>query len=98
MEIPNADRYNFIEKKANEKKANVDFLDGNLKVSFSIDPEAAEHLPEISDEELRTGQEKYHVLFEQLGCTLAYREGNERWCLCFSSFAALKFGGINPED
>jgi hypothetical protein len=58
MEIPHVSQF---ENKA-EKLPGIDFLDNNLKVSFSIDPEAAAYLPDIEDKEFETKKEKYRVL------------------------------------
>lgn len=58
MEIPHADKF----ENAKEKITNLDFLNSKLKLSFSIDPEAATYLPEIDDEQFETKKEKYAVL------------------------------------
>ncbi len=47
MEIPRAEQF---ENRA-EKMTNIDFLDSNLRISFSIEPEAAEYLPEIEEKD-----------------------------------------------
>jgi len=58
MEIPHANQF----ENKTEKLPNIDFLDDKLRVFFSIDPEAASHLPEIEDEEFEMKKEKYRVL------------------------------------
>jgi hypothetical protein len=58
MEIPRAEQF---ENRA-EKMTNIDFLDSNLRISFSIEPEAAEYLPEIEEKDFETKKEKYCVL------------------------------------
>lgn len=68
MEIPHINQF---EKKA-EKLPDIDFLDEKLRLSFSINPEAAAYLPEIEDEEFETKKEKYHVLLGNI-----HRLGND---------------------
>ena len=65
MEIPKADKY-----ESKEKIEKINFLDENLKVSFSFNKEAIPHLPEVSDDDLVTKKEKYRILlgdFEKIG-------------------------------
>jgi hypothetical protein len=57
MEIPNVNKYNSI-----EKISNINFLNKDIEMKFSIDEEAVGHIPEVTDKELETGQEKYHIL------------------------------------
>jgi hypothetical protein len=39
-----------------------DFLDERVRINFSLHPEAAEHLPEVSAEELESRQEQFRIL------------------------------------
>lgn len=45
-----------------ESTPSIDYLNEHFRVSFEIDPEAVEFLPEITEEELRTKREKYGIL------------------------------------
>ncbi len=58
MEIPHINQF----KNKAEKLPQIDFLDDKLKLSLSIDPEAATYLPKIEDIEFETKKEKYRVL------------------------------------
>ncbi|MCK9393528.1 hypothetical protein M0Q03_01870, partial [bacterium] len=57
MEIPSA--YNYV---TNEQEKSIDFLDKKRNLSFYFDEEAAASLPEVSQEDIETGQEKYCLL------------------------------------
>ena len=57
MEIPNSNIYNSI-----EKESNLDFSNEHLNITFSFDKEVADNLPEVSEDDLKTGNEKYRVL------------------------------------
>lgn len=50
------DRYD-----AKEDLRTIDYLDGNLRVSFDIGPAAGESLPEVSAEENESGKERFAV-------------------------------------
>ncbi|NOY35488.1 MAG: hypothetical protein GXP44_01025 [bacterium] len=58
MEIPSA---NIYENSVEEIKE-LDFLNKDLKVFFSIEKEAFEFLPEVINEEMESGKEKYRIL------------------------------------
>lgn len=57
MKIPNVNKYESV-----EKLSSIDFLSDKLEVSFSVDKEAVEYLPKITDEDIKTHQERYHIL------------------------------------
>lgn len=44
-----------------ENTKQIDFLDPNLEIDFSIEKKAVENLPEITDAELLTGKERYCI-------------------------------------
>lgn len=46
---------------SDESLPEIDYLRGDLKVSFSFEAEAAEYLPEITPEDLVTKMEKYRI-------------------------------------
>lgn len=58
MEIPSANIY----KNSTEEIKELDFLNKDLKVFFNIEKEALEFLPEVTDEEMESGKEKYRIL------------------------------------
>lgn len=45
-----------------EKHPEINFLDGKLNLYFSFDEEAIQYLPEVTDEDLQSLQEKYRIL------------------------------------
>ena len=57
MEIPNLNIYKSI-----EREHDIDFSNENLKITFSFDEEAINNLPKVSDDDLKTGAEKYRIL------------------------------------
>lgn len=47
---------------ASEVEKPVDFLSNELNITISISDEAFEHFPEVSEVEMKTGQEKFRIL------------------------------------
>ncbi len=57
MEIPKSNLYETA-----KTPRSIDFLNEKLKITFSFSEEAVDNLPEITDEDLRSGQERYRIL------------------------------------